>query len=225
MNSFAAPLETQGPLSQEMPPPPRTKSTIGEASTSARGGQTTLLSLAKSGQWGDAGGEGQRTGRGAARPGAMRQASIADMSGVVNWRRGEREPTLEGVPTTLYLGEADVLRIKERLSAATEGGDEGAILALLQRLAAMPCTRPLLERRCADTSAHLSTTTPRRRSDAVPRGCLSVQDIGVVVGKLRRHASAPVAQLAERLVKVWKGQLKEHRAQQSDSAARGRPKG
>mmetsp|Transcript_34063 Transcript_34063/g.107285 ORF Transcript_34063/g.107285 Transcript_34063/m.107285 type:complete len:177 (-) Transcript_34063:506-1036(-) len=176
-----------------MPPPPRTKSTIGKASTSARGAQPTLLSLAKSGQWGDAGGEGQRT----ARPGAMRQASIADMSGVVNWRRGEREPTLEGVPTTLYLGEADVLRIKERLSAATEGGDEGAILALLQRLAAMPCTRPLLEK----------------------------TDIGVVVGKLRRHASAPVAQLAERLVKVWKGQLKEHRAQQSDSAARGRPKG
>ena len=129
-----------------MPPPPRTKRTIGKASTSARGGQTTLLSLAKSGQWGDAGGEGQRTGRKAARPGAMRQASIADMSGVVNWRRGEREPTLEGVPTTLYLGEADVLRIKERLSAATEGGDEGAILALLQRLAAMPCTRPLLEK-------------------------------------------------------------------------------
>ena len=125
-----------------MPPPPRTKSTIGKASTSARGAQPTLLSLAKSGQWGDAGGEGQRT----ARPGAMRQASIADMSGVVNWRRGEREPTLEGVPTTLYLGEADVLRIKERLSAATEGGDEGAILALLQRLAAMPCTRPLLEK-------------------------------------------------------------------------------
>mmetsp|Transcript_33648 Transcript_33648/g.71804 ORF Transcript_33648/g.71804 Transcript_33648/m.71804 type:complete len:381 (-) Transcript_33648:420-1562(-) len=201
-------LARPAPPRTQIPPPPRTKSTIAKASRSTakvsgsglgRGGdQPTLLSLAASGQWGHAGdsGEGQRTGGKTARPGAMRQASIEHMPGVINWRRGARESALEGVPSTLYLGEADVLRIKERLSAATASGDESTSLALLQRLAAMPCTRPLLE----------ST------------------GIGVVVGSLRHNESASVAQLAERLVKVWKGQLKEHRAQ-SASTARAGPKG
>eukprot|EP00962_Isochrysis_galbana_P035578 scaffold12209_cov134-Isochrysis_galbana.AAC.3 len=120
--------------------------------------------------------------------GALRQATLQSLSGVVNWSRGERHaPALKGVPTTLYLGEEDVVDLRERLSAAVSISDEDACLAILRRLAAMPCTRPLLE----------STS------------------IGVVVGKLRKHHLPAVAELAAKLVKVWKCQLAEHREQRA----------
>jgi hypothetical protein len=127
--------------------------------------------------------------------GGMRQATLQSLSGVVDWSRGERHASaLEGVPTTLYLGEQDVVDLRERLSAAVSRSDEEASLAILRRLAAMPCTRPLLE----------ST------------------GIGVVVGKLRKHHVPAVAELAYKLVKVWKFQLAEHRQQKSSAGTKRR---
>jgi hypothetical protein len=118
----------------------------------------------------------------------LRQATLQSLSGVVDWSRAEQHASaLKGVPTTLYLGEEDVVGLRERLRAAADVSDEEACLAILRRLAAMPCTRPLLE----------STS------------------IGVVVGKLRRHQLPAVAELAAKLVKVWKCQLAEHREQRA----------
>lgn len=108
----------------------------------------------------------------------LRQASIFDLAGVVQYS----EETTD-VPTTLYLGEDDILRLRGTLETATERED---ILRVLRRLSAMPCTRQVLE----------STR------------------IGVAVGHLRsRHADEEVRSLAERIVSVWKRQLKEHAAQ------------
>lgn len=122
--------------------------------------------------------------------GQLRQATLQSLRGVVDWSRGEKHASaLEGVPTTLYLGEGDVLNIRHRLSAAVDKGDEEACLALLRRLAAMPCTRPLLE----------------------------ATNIGLLVGKLRKHSSPAVAELAVKLVRVWKAQLAEHREQRARS--------
>ena len=99
---------------------------------------------------------------------------------------------LADTPTTLYLGEDAVLRLREALEAAKAAGDDEALLGVLRRLSAMPITRPLLE----------STR------------------IGVTVGHLRKR-EGPVAALAGRIVAVWKAQLKEHKVQQRQWPAAG----
>lgn len=92
-------------------------------------------------------------------------------------------------------------KLRDRLSSAASTGDSISCLAVLHRLSAMPCTRPLLE----------ST------------------GVGLIVGKLRKHESTAVAELASRLVKVWKTQLAEHRQQTaqkgSPKAQKGSPRG
>jgi len=170
-----------------MAPPARTKSVIAKSARLVpQQGQRTLMSLPV--QWSR---DVEHTLPSSS--GQMRQATLQSLSGVVDWSRGERHATaLDGVPTTLYLGEADVINLRERLSAAAANGDEDACLAVLTRLAAMPCTRPLLE----------ST------------------DIGVVVGRLREHSSPALSELAAKLVKVWKGQLAEHRSQVATAGKR-----
>ena len=108
----------------------------------------------------------------------LRQASLFQLPGVVQY--SEDDPV--DVPTTLYLGEEDIARLRSTLEVATERDD---MLKVLRRLSAMPCTRQVLE-------------TTR---------------IGVTVGHLRKHADEEIRGLAERIVAVWKRQLKEHTAQ------------
>lgn len=73
----------------------------------------------------------------------MQQASLTDMGGVVAYR----DPTtsdalLEGIPSTLYLGEDDVNTLKARLLDAKEKGRVEDMLTLLRRLSAMVCATP-----------------------------------------------------------------------------------
>lgn len=116
------------------------------------------------------------------------QTTIGQMAGVVNWRdeaATSAAPELQSIPSTLYLGQGDVETLRDLLSDAIKRDDAEAALAVMRRLSALPCTRDLLE-------------TTR---------------VGVVVGKLRKHADAQIKELAGRLVRVWKAQLKEHKAQ------------
>jgi hypothetical protein len=89
----------------------------------------------------------------------------------------EDEEAAAGVGHTLYLGEEEVYSLKATLEDASRPTD--SLMRVLRRLSAMPCTRALLE-------------TTR---------------IGVAVGRLRRHDSTEVSELAARLVAVWKAQL------------------
>lgn len=111
----------------------------------------------------------------------LRQASIFQLAGVVKY--SEEDFHDESVPTTLYLGEADILKLKATLLEQPEHPDR--IMKVLRRLSTVPCTRQVLE----------STR------------------IGVAVGKLRQHDDDDISELAERIVAVWKRQLKEHDAQ------------
>ena len=72
----------------------------------------------------------------------LRQASIFDCRGVVQYSSSSESAQSAAVPTTLYLGQDDVLLLKSNLEAAT---DREAILSVLRRLSAMPCTRQLLK--------------------------------------------------------------------------------
>ena len=115
----------------------------------------------------------------------LRQASLHQLAGVVDYREGPPEASV-GVATTLYLGEEDLAKLKDRINAAVEAGDDETVLTVLKRLSAMPVTR----------------------------ACLESTRIGVSVGHLRRHTTAEVRDLAGRIVDVWKRQLKEHKAQE-----------
>ena len=131
------------------------------------------------------------SGGGGSSSAGLRQADLTQLSGVVTWDSGgaggaaDSTTLLEGIPSTLYLGEDEVNRLKERLEDATTRECPSDHLVLLRRLSGMPCTRPLLE----------------------------ATQIGVTVGKLRKSADQQVAELAGRIVRVWKGQLAEHREQ------------
>ena len=91
--------------------------------------------------------------------------------------------SLPGIPHTLYLGEEAVRSLRSML--LEESGGTERVMRVLRRLSSVPVTRSLLE----------STS------------------IGVTVGKLRKHPDAEVADLATKIVKVWKAQLAEHRSQ------------
>ena len=118
------------------------------------------------------------------RPGQIRQATITQLAGVVQYDKDEEDDdALDGIPKTLYLGESDLILLKEKLHAHND--DPPLLLRLLKRLSAVPCTRAVLE----------------------------ATKIGVTVGKMRQHADEEVSELAERIVTVWKRQLAEHKAQ------------
>ena len=85
---------------------------------------------------------------------------------------------------TLYLGEEDLLLLKEKIEQGANNKE--SLMKILRRLSAVPCTRRSLEQ----------------------------TRIGVAVGHLRRHDDAEVSNLAERIVAVWKRQIKEEKAQQ-----------
>lgn len=95
----------------------------------------------------------------------------------------EEVQNVEGVANTLYLGEEDLRRLRSTIEE--NEADRETLLRVLRRLSAVPITRECLEETC----------------------------IGVAVGRLRRHADAAVSDLAERIVRVWKGQLSEHKKQ------------
>ena len=128
---------------------------------------------------GSSGGGSSGGGSSSRHAGGLRQATIQSLAGVVDYSASASELD---VPSTLYLGEEEVERLKARLEAA-DGPEEQ--MPILTRLSAMPCTRQLLEK----------------------------TKIGVTVGHMRKSADPEVAKLCERLVKVWKGQLQEHRSQ------------
>ena len=131
---------------------------------------------------------------------SLRQADLTQLSGVVAWGGGgggssASDALLEGIPSTLYLGEDDVNRLKARLEDATNRQCPSDHLVLLKRLSGMPCTRPLLE----------------------------ATQIGVTVGRLKKSTDSEVAELATRIVRVWKGQLAEHREQVKGASRRPAP--
>ena len=115
----------------------------------------------------------------------MVQASIFDCAKIQEHQQqmSDAANSLD-VPSTLYLGEEDLLRLKETLEDARSGHE--TLMTVLRRLSTVPCTRRSLE----------STR------------------IGVAVGHLRRSSDVEVADLAARIVTVWKRQVKEERAQQ-----------
>lgn len=120
-----------------------------------------------------------------------RQATLESLTGVVEYGSGNSDAL--DVPSTLYLGKEEVEKLKAMLAKATpagpdQPGDVPLQMQVLKRLSTMPCTRRLLEQ----------------------------TGIGVVVGRLRKSPDAEVASICERLVKVWKGQLQEHRAQKNE---------
>ena len=115
---------------------------------------------------------------------AMRQGTITGLQGVRNWKDEAESAAVEGlsdIPSTLYLGQEDVEKLRGMLNEASARGDSGALKAVLRRLSGMPTTR-----------AQLQATK-----------------IGVTVGHLRKHDDKAVSDLASRLVRVWKAQLKE----------------
>jgi len=121
---------------------------------------------------------------------SLRQSTLHSMRGVVVWRshqstEGQHSSLLASIPPTLYLGERDVIELKRSLEEHVD--DVQTVLSILRRLSAMPCTRALLE----------STR------------------IGVAVGRLRNSSDEQIAELAKRLVRVWKSQLAEHRKQKA----------
>ena len=124
----------------------------------------------------------------------LRQASIFQMPGVVDYREApaEADDALAGVATSLYLGEEDLIRLRDTLDDSRD--DDQTLLTVLKRLSAMPITR----------------------------ACLESTRIGVSVGHLRKHRTKEVADFAERIVGVWKRQLAEHKAQATAAARRGR---
>ena len=65
----------------------------------------------------------------------LRQASIFDMASVVDYR--DRDGSLEGVGSTLFLGRDDVNACKRLLEEAHD--DRNATLKVLRRISAMPC--------------------------------------------------------------------------------------
>tara|TARA_B110001452_G_scaffold228234_1_gene203531 strand:- start:709 stop:1089 length:381 start_codon:yes stop_codon:yes gene_type:complete len=69
---------------------------------------------------------------------AQRQASLTDMGGVVAYQDpATSDALLEGIPSTLYLGEDDVNTLKARLLDAKERGSAEDMLTVLRRLSAM----------------------------------------------------------------------------------------
>lgn len=95
-----------------------------------------------------------------------------------------------GVPNTLYLGVEDVIRLRDQLSQAVSQDDLDVVIAVLKRLSAMPCTLQLLKR----------------------------SEIGVTVGKLRKHTDASVSELSTRVVAVWKRQIAQAKSTKNRTA-------
>ena len=159
------PQKPQASLLKKKPPPQQHR-------------QTSLLASFSKGGSSSAGAGGSGSGTSSAGP--PRQVSLHELSGVVHYDETEAD-----VPTTLYLGEADINTLKATLE------DEASLTAdklrVLRRLSAMPVTRQVLE----------STR------------------IGVTVGLMRRAGNDDdVRELATRIVAVWKRQLAEEKAQQ-----------
>ena len=65
--------------------------------------------------------------------GYLRQATITQLAGVVDWRA--HSETLHETPSTLYLGHEDVLKLKETLDDASSSRDD--LMNVLRRLSAM----------------------------------------------------------------------------------------
>ena len=94
---------------------------------------------------------GQQSRSAQQRAAPLRQASLLQLPGVSH----HTEDSSLGVATTLYLGDEDVRRLKATLDDAARV-DAEALLAVLKRLSAMPCTRELLESTRIGVSAHAS---------------------------------------------------------------------
>ena len=71
---------------------------------------------------------------------ALRQADLTQLAGVVMWDGGSS--LLEGIPSTLYLGEHDVTQLKERLQDASTRECPEDQLVLLRRLSSMVTSAP-----------------------------------------------------------------------------------
>ena len=71
---------------------------------------------------------------------ALRQADLTQLAGVVTWDGGSS--LLEGIPSTLYLGEHDVTQLKERLQDASTRECPEDQLVLLRRLSSMVTSAP-----------------------------------------------------------------------------------
>ena len=119
--------------------------------------------------------------------GLRQQTDAALGSGDVGqwWRRRRcgQHDAPRGHPATLYLGD-EVNRLKERLEDATTRECPSDHLVLLRRLSGMP-----------------HSTAARGDADRRDRG------------QAQKSADPQVAELAGRIVRVWKGQLAEHREQ------------
>jgi len=109
--------------------------------------------------------------------GRLVQASIFDLAGVQQHQQQMSEADV-GVAPTLYLGEADLLRLKETLE--DRASDRESLLRVLRRLSTVPCTRRSLEE----------------------------TRIGVAVGHLRRHDDDEVSDLAERCASPFRDTLR-----------------
>ena len=59
----------------------------------------------------------------------------------------------------------------------------------------------------------MACTVLRRERRPCTRSLLETTNIGLTVGKLRKHADEEVQTLAQRIVCTWKRQLAEHRQQ------------
>ena len=71
---------------------------------------------------------------------ALRQVDLTQLAGVVAWDGASA--LLEGIPSTLYLGECEVRQLKERLEDASARECPGDHLVLLKRLSSMVTARP-----------------------------------------------------------------------------------
>ena len=119
----------------------------------------------------------------------LRQATLQMMPGVVqNWESSESEDLAE-IPSTLYLGEADVLRLRDFLDRAE---DTAQLMSTLRRLSAMPITRALL----ISTKIGVTVGRLRRHADAEVSD-LATRLVRVWKGQLneeRRQTAAKVTQ-------------------------------
>jgi hypothetical protein len=163
-------------------PTKRSASSAGAGSSSSSVSRSLLKKPMTQATLSFAPGGASGSGSHAAPSARLRQASIWDLPGVRDYSEDPDTASL-AVPTTLYLGESDILSLKDRLEIYD---DREELLKVLRRLSTVPCTRAVLE----------STR------------------IGVTVGHLRKHRDDEVRELSERIVAVWKRQLKEQTAQQ-----------
>ena len=67
----------------------------------------------------------------------MRQGTITGLQGVRNWMHEAENAAVEGlsdIPSTLYLGQEDVEKLRGMLNEASARGDSGALKAVLTQL-------------------------------------------------------------------------------------------